>query len=146
MSRFLGASGVRGSQAEAVIERDTGRQITNRANTAESNLIVFQDKVGDRVFLNEQDKWGATASLQFKPDRDFSLTFDALVGGYDSTEDEYDAAAYSASSRSTLETIHEYDDTTLAQHGILVLRDVSYTATQHEFLSKERINETDFRQ
>lgn len=146
MSRFLGASGVRGSQAEAVIERDTGRQIANRANTAESNLIVFQDKVGDRVFLNEQDKWGATASLQFKPDRDFSLTFDALVGGYDSTEDEYDAAAYSASSRSTLETIHEYDATTLAQHGILVLRDVSYTATQHEFLSKERINETDFRQ
>ena len=101
MSRFLGASGVRGSQAEAVIERDTGRQIANRANTAESNLIVFQDKVGDRVFLNEQDKWGATASLQFKPSRDFSLTFDALVGGYDSTEDEYDAAAYSASSRST---------------------------------------------
>lgn len=146
MSRFLGASGVRGSQAEAVIERDTGRQIGNRADTDESNLIVFQDKVGDRVFLNEQDKWGATASLQFKPSRDFSLTFDALVGGYDSTEDEYDAAAYSASSRSTLETIHEYDDTTLAQHGILVLRDVSYTATQHEFLSKERINETDFRQ
>lgn len=146
MSRFLGASGVRGSQAEAVIERDTGRHITNRTDTDESNLIVFQDKVGDRVFLNEQDKWGATASLQFKPSRDFSLTFDALVGGYDSTEDEYDAAAYSASSRSTLETIHEYDDTTLAQHGILVLRDVSYTATQHEFLSKERINETDFRQ
>lgn len=146
MSRFLGASGVRGSQAEAVIERDTGRQITNRADIDESNLIVFQDKVGDRVFLNEQDKWGATASLQFKPSRDFSLTFDALVGGYDSTEDEYDAAAYSASSRSTLETIHEYDDTMLAQHGILVLRDVSYTATQHEFLSKERINETDFRQ
>ncbi len=146
MSRFLGASGVRGSQAEAVIERDTGRQIGNRANTAESNLIVFQDKVGDRVFLNEQDKWGATASLQFKPSNDFSLSFDALVGGYDSTEDEYDAAAYSASSRSTLETIHAYDDTTLAEHGILVLRDVSYTATQHEFLSKERRNGTDFRQ
>lgn len=146
MSRFLGASGVRGAQAEAVIERDTGRQIGNRASTAESNLIVFQDKVGDRVFLNEQDKWGATASLQFKPGNDFSLTFDALIGGYDTTEDEYDAAAYSASSRSTLETIHAYDDTTLAQHGILVLRDVSYTATQHEFLSKERRNETDFRQ
>lgn len=146
LSRFLGASGVRGAQAEAVVERDTDRQIGNRNDTAESNLIVFQDKVGDRVFLNEQDKWGATASLQFKPSRDFSLTFDALVGGYDSTEDEYDAAAYSASSRSTLETIHEYDATTLAEHGILVLRDVSYTATQHEFLSKERLNETDFRQ
>ncbi len=146
MSRFLGASGVRGAQAEAVIERDTGRQIANRSDTAESNLIVFQDKVGDRVYLNEQDKWGATASLQFRPGNDFSLTFDALVGGYDTTEDEYDAAAYSASSRSTLETIHEYDATTLADYGILVLRDVSYTATQHEFLSKQRINETDFRQ
>ncbi|MBD9367632.1 TonB-dependent receptor [Xanthomonas sp. XNM01] len=146
MSRFLGASGVRGAQAEAVIERDTGRQIANRGNTAESNLIVFQDKVGDRVFLNEQDKWGATASLQFKPGNSFSLTFDAMLGGYDTTEDEYDAAAYSASSRSTLDTIHAYDDTTLAEHGILVLRDVSYTATQHEFLSKERINKTDYSQ
>lgn len=146
MSRFLSASGTRGAQAEAVIERDTDRIITNRANTAESNLIVFQDKVGDRVYLNDQDKWGATASLQYKPSRNFSLTFDAMVGGYDATEDEYDAAAYSASSRSTLETIHEYDDTTLADYGMLVLRDVSYTATQHEFLSKERINKTDYSQ
>ncbi|PBJ81737.1 TonB-dependent receptor [Lysobacteraceae bacterium NML93-0399] len=146
MSRFLGAGGERAAQAEAVIERDTGRQITDRTDSAESNLIVFQDKVGDRVFVNEQDKWGATASLQFKPSNTFSLTFDALVGGYDTTEDEYDAAAYSASSRSTLETIHDYDATTLAEHGILVLRDVSYTATQHEFLSKERIGDTDFRQ
>ncbi len=29
---------------------------------------------------------------------------------------------------------------------MVVLRDVSYTATQHEFLSKERINETDYQQ
>ncbi|MBD9478085.1 TonB-dependent receptor [Pseudoxanthomonas sp. PXM02] len=146
MSRFLGASGTRGSQAETVIERDTGWTIDNRANTAESNLIVFQDKVGDRVYLNDQEKWGATASLQYRPSRTFSLTFDAMVGGYDTTEDEYDAAAYSASSRSTLETIHEYDDTTLSDYGMLVLRDVSYTATQHEFLSKERINKTDYGQ
>ncbi len=146
MSRFLGASGTRGSQAEAVIERDTGWTINNRTNTAESNLIVFQDKVGDRVYLNDQEKWGATASLQYKPRNTFSLTFDAMVGGYDTTEDEYDAAAYSASSRSTLETIHEYDASTLSEYGMLVLRDVSYTATQHEFLSKERINKTDYGQ
>ena len=146
MSRFLGASGTRGSQAEAVIERDTGWTIDDRTDTAESNLIVFQDKVGDRVYLNDQDKWGATASLQYKPSHTFSLTFDAMLGGYDTTEDEYDAAAYSASSRSTLETIHAYDDTTLSEYGMLVLRDVSYTATQHEFLSKERINQTDYAQ
>ena len=103
-------------------------------------------KVGDRVFQSEQDKWGSTASVQYKPSSDFSLTFDAMLGGYDNTEDEYDAAAYSASSRSTLETIHAYDDTTLAEYGMVVLTDVSYTATQHEFLSKERINETDFSQ
>lgn len=29
---------------------------------------------------------------------------------------------------------------------MVVLRDVSYTATQHEMLSKEQINETDYRQ
>ncbi|MER2022548.1 MAG: TonB-dependent receptor [Stenotrophomonas sp.] len=146
MSRFLGASGTRGTQAAAVLARDAGVVVMNRNNTDESNLIVFQDKVGDRVFVNDQDKWGATASLQYKPSSRFSLTFDAMRGGYDSTEDEYDAAAYSASSRSTLETIHDYDASTLSQYGIVVLRDVSYTATQHEMLSKERINKTDFSQ
>ncbi len=146
MSRFLGASGIRGQQAEAVLERDAGVVINDRTNTGESNLIVFQDKVGDRVFMNEQDKWGATTSLQYRPGSNFSLTFDAMVGGYDTTEDEYDAAAYSASSRSTLDTIHQYDAETLSQHGMVVLRDVSYTATQHEILSKERRSETDFNQ
>ena len=69
-----------------------------------------------------------------------------MIGRYETTEDQYDAAAYSASSRSTLETIHEFDKTTLTDQGLVVLRDVSYTATQHEMLSKEQINETDYRQ
>jgi len=146
MSRFLSASGTRGTQAQAVLARDAGVTIRNRNDTDETNLVVFQDKVGDRVYLNEQDKWGATASLQYKPSSAFSLTFDAMRGGYDATEDEYDAAAYSASSRSTLDTIHEYDATTLSEYGMVVLRDVSYTATQHEMLSKERINKTDYSQ
>ncbi len=146
MSRFLGASGTRGTQAAAVLARDAGVVVRNRNNADETNLIVFQDKVGDRVFVNEQDKWGATASLQYKPSNRLNVSFDAMVGGYDTTEDEYDAAAYSASSRSTLDTIHEYDDTTLSEYGIVVLRDVSYTATQHEMLSKERINKTDYSQ
>ncbi len=146
LTRFLSASGSRGEQAEAVFERDTGIAIANRGNARETDRIVFQDKIGDRVYVNEQDKWGATASLQFKPSNTFSLTFDALLGRYDTTEDEYDAAAYTASSRSTLETIHDYDATTLADHGLVVLKDVSYTATQHELLSKERINKTDYSQ
>jgi len=145
-SRFLTASGTRGTQAQAVLLRDAGINITDRNDASQTNLVVFQDKVGDRVYLNEQDKWGATGSLQYKPSNTFSLTFDAMVGGYDSTEDEYDAAAYSASSRSTFDTIHEYDATTLSEYGMVVLRDVSYTATQHEMLSKERINKTDYSQ
>jgi iron complex outermembrane receptor protein len=146
MSRFLGASGTRGTQAAGVLARDAGVIIRNRTDTNETNLVVFQDKVGDRVYLNDQEKWGATAALQYQPSDNFSLTFDAMLAGYDTTEDEYDAAAYSASSRSTLETIHEYDATTLSEYGMIVLRDVSYTATQHEMLSKERINETDYSQ
>lgn len=146
MGRFLEASGTRSTQAIEVLARDAGITINDRMDKNETNRIIFQDKVGDRVYLNEQDKWGATASLQYKPSNTFSLTFDAMLGGFDSTEDEYDAAAYTASSRSTLETIHDYDDKTLAEHGIIVLTDVSYTATQHEFLSKERINNTDYTQ
>lgn len=146
MGRFLEASAPRSTQAIDVLERDAGIIISDRMDKDVTNRIIFQDKVGDRVYLNDQDKWGATASLQYKPSNTFSLTFDAMLGGYKAVEDEYDAAAYSASSRSTLETIHSYDDTTLAEYGIVVLTDVSYTATQHEFLSKERINDTDFSQ
>ncbi|MEL1264849.1 TonB-dependent receptor [Pseudoxanthomonas putridarboris] len=146
MSRFLEATGPRADQAAEVLERDAGVIVRNPLDRDETNRIIFQDKVGDRIYLNDQDKWGATASLQYKPSSNFSLTFDAMVGGYDTVEDEYDAAAYSASSRSTLDTIHEYDDTTLSKYGMVVLRDVSYTATQHEFLSKEFIKNTDYSQ
>jgi len=147
LTRFLATStGARGAQAQAVLARDAGVVVQNRANTAETDRIIFQDKVGDRAYLNTQDQWGGAVSLQYRPSSNFSLAFDALIGRYEATEDQYDAAAYSASSRSTLETIHEYDKTTLAEYGMVVLRDVSYTATQHEMLSKEQINETDYRQ
>ncbi|WP_421732032.1 TonB-dependent receptor [Brevundimonas sp.] len=147
LTRFLATStGARGAQAQAVLARDAGVVVQNRANTAETDRIIFQDKVGDRAYLNTQDQWGGAVSLQYRPSSNFSLAFDALIGRYETTEDQYDAAAYSASSRSTLETIHEFDKTTLAEYGMVVLRDVSYTATQHEMLSKEQINETDYRQ
>jgi TonB-dependent receptor len=144
--RFLEAGGAREQQAIDVLERDVGIIVQNPDDRDETGRIIFQDKVGDRAYLNTQDQWGGTLSLQYRPSSTFNLAFDAMVGGYDAVEDEYDAAAYSASSRSTFETIHEYDDTTLADYGMVVLRDVSYTATQHEFLSKERINETEYAQ
>ena len=151
LSRWLEKSGsaskqAQSDQAAAVLEEATGIVINDRFNIEENSRVVFIDKVGDRAYLNDQEKWGATASLQYKPNDDFSLTFDAMLGAYDNIEDEYDAAAYSASSNSTLETIHDFDSTTLAKDGITVLSDVSYTLTQHEFLSKERVNNTDYSQ
>lgn len=144
MFRFSEAGGVRAAQAAAVLARDAGVIIKSNTNRDETGRIIFQDKVGDRAYLNTQDQWGGTASLQYKPTANFDIAFDLMVGAFDGTEDQYDAAAYSASSRSTLETIHEYDKDTLSQYGMVVLRDVSYTATQHEMLSKEQINKTDY--
>lgn len=137
-----GSGAVYRDQVIAVLQRDAGVTFTN----ADKNKIVFLDKVGDRVYQNDQDRLGISGSIQYKPSESFSLSFDAFVGSLDTVEDEYDAAGYSASSNSTLETIHEADKTTLADAGIIVLRDVSYTNTQHEFLSKEYITETDYRQ
>lgn len=144
--RFLEAGGAREAQARAVLLRDAGVNLTNADmdNRDVTGRIIFQDKVGDRAYLNTQDQWGGTVSLQYKPSSTFDVAIDAMIGGFETTEDEYDAAAYSASSRSTFETIHAYDDTTLADQRLIVLRDVSYTATQHEMLSKERINQTDY--
>jgi iron complex outermembrane receptor protein len=130
------------NQAIAVLQRDAGITFTD----ANKNRIVFIDKVGDRLYQNDQDRLGLSGSVQYKPSENFSLAVDAFLGSYDTVEDEYDAAGYAASSNSTLETIHEFDATTLADSGIVVLRDVSYTNTQHEFLSKQYINETDYRQ
>ncbi|MEW6392365.1 MAG: TonB-dependent receptor [Pseudomonadota bacterium] len=144
MFRFLEAGGTRAAQAASVLARDAGVVVKDVRNRDETGRIIFQDKVGDRAYLNTQDQWGGTASLQYKPSANFDIAFDLMVGGYEATEDQYDAAAYSASSRSTLETIHAYDKTTLSQYNMVVLRDVSYTATQHEMLSKEQINKTDY--
>lgn len=148
-SRWLektGSSEWQADQTEAVLERDAGIAIDDRFDTEQTNRIVFMNKVGDRAYLNSQEKWGATTALQYQPSDTFSLTFDAMLGSFDNTEDEYDAAAYSASSISALEEIHEYDNTTLSKYGITVLNDASYAATQHEFLSKEHVYETDYKQ
>ena len=142
ISRWTDRAGANRNQVIEVLQRDAGISFTD----ADKNNIVFIDKVGDRVYLNDQDRLGVSGSLQYKPSDKFSLSFDAFVGSYKTHEDEYDAAGYSASSNSTLDVIHDYDDTTLADDGIVVLRDVSYTNTQHEFLSKEYINKTDYRQ
>ncbi len=142
--RFLEAGGTRAAQAASVLARDAAVVVKDVRNRDETGRIIFQDKVGDRAYLNTQDQWGGTASLQYKPTANFDIAFDLMVGGYEATEDQYDAAAYSASSRSTLETIHAYDKTTLSQYNMVVLRDVSYTATQHEMLSKEQIDKTDY--
>lgn len=141
-----GSSKWQADQTIAVLERDTGVAISDAFDTEQTNRVVFHDKIGNRAYLNEQEKWGATAALQYQPTGNFTLSFDAMLGGYDNTEDEYDAAAYTASSISALETIHAYDKTTLAKHGIVVLTDVSYADTQHEFLSKENVHKTDFTQ
>jgi TonB-dependent receptor len=142
ISRWTDKAGANRNQAIAVLARDAGVTFTDDLK----NRIVFLDKVGDRVYQNDQDRLGVSGSVQYQPSDSFNLAFDAFVGSYDTVEDEYDAAGYSASSNSTLETIHEFDATTLANDGIIVLRDVSYTNTQHEFLSKQYLNETDYRQ
>ncbi|MCC9662516.1 TonB-dependent receptor [Pseudoalteromonas sp. MB41] len=149
LSRWLeksGSSQWQSDQAADVLERDTGISINDRFDKDETSRVVFLDKVGDRAYLTEQEKWGATLSLQYKPSSEFSLTFDALLGNFDNHEDEYDAAAYSASSISSLEKIYSYDDNTLSDYGITVLTDVNYAATQHEFLSKENSSDTDYQQ
>jgi TonB-dependent receptor len=142
ISRWTDKAGKNRDQAIAVLARDAGVTFTDDMK----NQVVFLDKVGDRVYQNDQDRLGLSGSIQYQPSDQFNLVFDAFAGSYDTVEDEYDAAGYSASSNSTLETIHEFDATTLADSGIIVLRDVSYTNTQHEFLSKQYLNSTDYRQ
>ncbi|MBE0455899.1 TonB-dependent receptor [Pseudoalteromonas prydzensis] len=149
LSRFLekkGSSQWQSDQAADVLERDTGITINDRFDSDETSRVVFLNKVGDRSYLTEQEKWGATLSLQYKPSSEFSLTFDGLLGNFDDHEDEYDASAYAASSVSSLERINQYDSSTLGDYGITVLTDVDYAATQHEFLSKEHSSDTDYQQ
>ena len=146
MSRWLDKGNAQTTQALEVLERDAGVTFNDYTDHDEADRVVFLDKIGDRVYVNDQEKWGFAGSLQYQPDETFSLSFNALLGTYDTVEDEYDAAAYSASSRSTLDQIYAYDDTTLSEYGIVVLTDAAYTLTQHEFLSKERISENDYAQ
>lgn len=151
MFRWLEKSGSDSKQAQSdqaadVLQRDVGITIQDRFDRDETGRVAFINKVADRSYITEQEKWGATASLQFKPSDAFSLTFDAMLGGFESIENTYDAAGYSASSSSTLEQVHSYDNTTLSEYGMTVLTDASYADTQHEFLSRENIDNTEYSQ
>lgn len=146
ISRWTDKGNAQTTQTLNVLERDAGITFSDLKNKDEVNRVVFIDKVGDRMYLNDQDRLGVSGSLQYKPSEQFSLSFDAFLGSYKTHEDEYDAAGYSASSTSALDHIYDYDDTTLADDGIVVIRDAAYTRTQHEFLSKEYVNKTDYRQ
>ena len=57
-----------------------GIVVGNRMDKEETNRIIFQDKVGDRAYLNTQDQWGGSLSLQYRPSAEFSLAVDALIG------------------------------------------------------------------
>ena len=151
LSRWLEKDGspqalAQSQQTQAVLFRDTGIEIADRFDKDETARIAFINKVGDRVYLNEQDKWGMTASLQHRLNHQLLFSLDVMLGEYNAHEDEYDVAAYSASSSSALTEVHQVDNTTLADYGITVLTDASYRDTQHEMLSRQRIRTTDYQQ
>ena len=129
-----------------VLYRDTGIAISDPLDKNETARIVFINKVGDRVYVNKQEKWGITGSLQHRANPQLLYSLDLMLGAYDTREDEYDIAAYSASSSSALEQVHSFDSLTLSHHGITVLTDASYSDTQHEMLSRERSRNTDYQQ
>lgn len=149
LTRWLQKTGSQSNQAQSdqaagVLLRDTGIEVPDRFDNQVTDRIVFINKVADSVSLNTQTRWGAIGSLQYKPNEQFLLTFDAMLGAYQANEDEYQIAAYSGSSRSTLDTIHHADTSTFASEGIVVLSDVSFTQTQHEILSLAQQSDTDY--
>ncbi|GGD49255.1 TonB-dependent receptor [Lacimicrobium alkaliphilum] len=151
LSRWLEKSGtpqkqLQSDQAAAVLLRDTDITIHDRQDKNETARIVFVNKIGDRAYVNSQDRLAITTALQAQLTQHTLLNFDAIYSAYNTSEDVYDAAAYSASSDSTLEKIHQYDATTLAEHNIVVLSDVSYARTQHEMLSRENRGSKDYQQ
>lgn len=75
ISRWTDRAGTNRNQAIAVLARDAGVTFTD----ADKNKIVFLDKVGDRVYFNDQDRLGVSGAVQYKPSDKFSLSFDAFV-------------------------------------------------------------------
>lgn len=134
------------AQAMAVLERDAGVTINDPDNRDETSLIAFAKNSASRLYAVDQEKWGATASIQYKPSDDFSLTFDGMLGGYVDDELSYNAHNYTSASNSTLEQIHAYDDTTMSQYGMVIITDATFALTQHEILTEQKKNDTEFNQ
>ena len=71
LSRWLeksGSSQWQSDQAADVLERDTGITINDRFDKDETSRVVFMN-MSATEFSSEQEKWGATLSLQYKLSR-----------------------------------------------------------------------------
>lgn len=125
---------------------DYGYVINDPTDRAETDMLAIFKNVSRRAYLDTQDKWGSTLSLQYKPSDTFSLTFGAMLSGYDTRADQYAATDYTSDSPSYPEEIHAIDSTSLAEYGISVITDATYAATQHELVTDREEYEKDYGQ
>jgi iron complex outermembrane recepter protein len=66
---------------------DAGTDATTPANLDPD--IIYPEKIQDSTNLIQQEVWGATASVQFRPTESLELAFDVMLGGMDEQVDTY---------------------------------------------------------
>lgn len=127
---------------------DYGYTFDDPANITETEKIslAFPRYANRSFYLDDQDKWGSTLSLQYKPSDTFELTLDGMVGGFESISDQYSSAIWMPVGGSYPEEIHNIDTTTLAAEGIAVITDATFTNHQFEMNVRRNRSDTEYKQ
>lgn len=123
------------SEADATAAAEQARSIAVPAGVSLDAL--YPENVRDDIILNQQEKWGGTAAVQFRPNEDLLLSLDIMAGNFYGKEDDYLFGSWSGDATRAR-------DLTIDANGVVTTG--TFDNTQHEFKSYDRYRDEDYRQ
>ena len=102
-----------------------------------SLAALYPENVRDDIILNQQEKWGGTAAVQFRPNENLLLSLDLMAGNFYGKEDDYMFGSWSGDATRAR-------DLTIDANGVVTTG--TFDNTQHEFKSYDRYRDEDYSQ
>lgn len=123
------------SESDAVSVAEQARSAALPVGVSQDAL--YAENIRDDIMLNTQEKWGATAALQYKANDDLIFSLGLMAGNFYGKEDDYMFGSWSGDATKA-------SDLTIDDNGVVTKG--TFANTQHEFKSYDRYRDEDYQQ
>jgi iron complex outermembrane recepter protein len=107
-----------------------------------TDAYVYPENIRDDIFISEQEKWGASGAIQFRPNDNLEFSLDLMAGNYQDHEQDYLFGSWSGASTTVSNLV--VDSTTVP--GLDVITSGTFDNVQHEFKSYDRYRDESYKQ